>query len=182
MFRGSSPQLYIPAFTTVKDFQSTISHRGNLYQRGFVTTLGVPNSSLNTNTTSHKRGRPLAKQQTPLPKRVTTTKLHLTQEGANQSPDQPLQNRDTTKVRVFTTSGFFQPQTNLSFPQKQYPNRIGQMIQLKCGKTKCFEQRNSLGKTPKQIWKFGSKTISQNPNFFENNKTLENKRMNLFGT
>ena len=103
-----------PCLHTVKDFQSNISHRGNLYRRGFVTTQGVPNSSLNTNTTSHKRGRPVAKQQpTPLPKRVTTTKLHLTQEGANHRP-QPLPKRDTTKARVYnleatTTSN------NLSF-------------------------------------------------------------------
>jgi len=38
---------------------------------------------LSQTTTSQPRGRPLAKQPTPLPKRFTTTKLHLTQEGAN---------------------------------------------------------------------------------------------------
>ena len=50
MFRGSSTQLYIPAFTQ-KDFKSTSlstkdSHKGNLH-RGFgaIQSQGVPNSS-----------------------------------------------------------------------------------------------------------------------------------------
>ena len=47
-----------------------------------------------SNTASQPRGRPVAKQPTPLPKRVTT-KLHLSLEGANHKP-QPLPKREQT--------------------------------------------------------------------------------------
>ena len=61
---------------------------------------------------------------TPTPPLTRGSKQQPTpphQEGANQSPDQPLPKRDTTKARVFTTSGFFQPQTISlsSFPQNK---------------------------------------------------------------
>ena len=86
---------------------------------------------LSQTTTSQPRGRPVAKQPTPLPKRVTT-KLHLSLEGANHKP-QPLPKReqtnnpinlterDTTNKWGFTTSGMFQPQTTplSSFPQNK---------------------------------------------------------------
>ena len=80
-----------------------------------------------SNTASQPRGRPVAKQpQIPLPKSVTNTKLHLTQEGANTnlhlyqrgSKPQPKSTspRGIQQERVFTTSGMFQPQTNFLFP------------------------------------------------------------------
>ena len=102
------PRLHHRVGFSIHYLSTEDSHRGNLHREGFVTTLGVPNSSLNTNTTSHKRGRPLAKQPTPLPKRVTTN-LHLSLEGANESPDQPLPKRDTQskeglQLRGSTTS------------------------------------------------------------------------------
>ena len=86
---------------------------------------------LSQTTTSQPRGRPLAKQPTPLHKRVTTTKLHLTQEGAkHQSPPLPkreqiptqynnlnlYQRGSNTRNQGFTTSGMSQPQTSFLFP------------------------------------------------------------------
>ena len=107
MFRGSSTQLYIPAFTQ-KDFNSTSlstqdSHTGNLHWGFGATTTGStqllsqPNTTShrdNTNTTSHKRGRHLAKQ----PQSTSSLRgiqiqhqLHLSLEGAihnlNFSPE-----------------------------------------------------------------------------------------------
>ena len=58
----------------------------------------------NTNTTSHKRGRPLAKQTQPqpLPKReLTTTQIHLYQRGISQ-------------IRMVTTRWSQRPQTKFS--------------------------------------------------------------------
>ena len=94
--------------------------RGNLHRGGFVTTQGVPNSSLNTNTTSHKRGRPVAKQpQSPLPKRDTNQTPPLTR-GSKPTILNLYQRRgNPTMKRVFTTSGFFQPQTISLFPQNK---------------------------------------------------------------
>ena len=94
---------------------------------------------LSQTTTSQPRGRPLAKQPTPLPKRVTTTKLHITQEGANtnlhlyqrgsklQSQYNNLnlyQRGSNQQMRVFTTSGISQPQTS-PFHKTKILNRLG---------------------------------------------------------
>jgi len=95
--------------------------------RRVSSTLGVPISSLKQ--PPHNRG--VNQQPTPLPKRFTTTlqtpphqegvntNFTSTKEGTNQSLDQPLPKRDTTRTRVFTTSGSKNHKLSFlsSFPQ-----------------------------------------------------------------
>jgi len=104
LFRDSSTQLYVPAFTQ-KDFQSTnLPHRtptqGTSTEDLGQQQPGVHNSSLNykhnlslearhkatTNTTSHKRGRHLA-----------NTTNHLTLEGFQHKPP-PLTRGSQTPI------------------------------------------------------------------------------------
>ena len=106
-----------PAFTQ-KDFNSTSlstqdSHTGNLH-RGFGATttestqlLSQPIKPLtrdNTNTTSHKRGRPLAKQpQFTLHLRDSNTSLHLSLEGAKHNLHLSLEGANHhSKINLYT--------------------------------------------------------------------------------
>ena len=90
--------------------------------------LGVPNSSLNQYNLHRGNTKGLPKRVTnqtpPLTRGSKPTNSTSTKEGANQSPDQPLPKRDTTKARVFTTWRLQQPQT-ISFLQNKDPNRLG---------------------------------------------------------
>ena len=133
MFRGSSTLLYIPAFTTVKDFQSTISYNGNLHREGFLTTLGVPNSSLKQ--PPHNRGvgpqpnnqhlylRGLQPPSSTSHKREQTQISTSTKEGANQQPTQPLPKREQPINEGFYNKWYITA-TNLSFPQNKDPKQI----------------------------------------------------------
>ena len=75
-------------------------------------------------------GRPLAKQPTPLPKRVTTN-LHLSLEGANHN----LNTTTSTSTKEGATQEIkglqqvvylnHKPLSFFSFPQNNDPNRLG---------------------------------------------------------
>ena len=98
---------------------------------------GVPNSSLNTNTTSHKRGRPLAKQQP----------IHLTLEGykpttnstsprGSKPQSQPLPRREQTPTQINLTKRdtrnqgvynkwYISTTNHFLFSTNKDPNRLG---------------------------------------------------------
>ena len=118
MFRGSSTQLYVPAFTQ-KDFESTSlftkdSHTGNL-QRGFgAIQPGVPNSSLKHNrhlgTTLHLYQRGIQNNtNSTSPRGSKNTISTSTQEGANQ------QMKRLQLGGLTTTNNFFSHKTKGSY-------------------------------------------------------------------
>ena len=125
MYRGSSTLLYIPAYTTVQDFQSTISHRGNLYRRGFVTTLGVPNSSLNLTMPLRQYNH-----NPPLPKRdkARSQQTNSTSHQREQTQPQPLPKREQPTNEGFYNKWYISTTNLFPFPQNNDPNRIGQKI------------------------------------------------------
>ena len=119
------PLLYVPAFTQ-KDFQSTnLStqdyHTGNLHWGFGATTNGStqllsqpiqPLTRGNTNTTSHKRGRHLAKQpqSTSSLRGIQTQSPPLTRGSQPPLHNQPLHKRDTTNKEGLPLGGLSQPQ------------------------------------------------------------------------
>ena len=97
------------------------SHRGNLHREGFVTTLGVPNSSLKQ--PPHNRGvgpQPI-QQPTPLPTRVYNQTPSLTR-GSKPITRSPLLKRDTTRIRVYN-KWFQKPQTQSLFSFSLFPQK-----------------------------------------------------------
>ena len=139
MFRGSSTQFYIPAFTIVKDFQSTI---------------GVPNSSLNLikppRLYSHN-------PTTPLPKRLTTKLYHLYQRGiqTNTTPITSTEEGFTNKRRVYnleatttsnTLSFLFSTKNKILIDQDR---RYGSSVETRCF-WKQATKKNYLGNSCKR--------------------------------
>ena len=167
MFRGSSTQLYVPAFTQ-KDFQSTCPHRTPT-QGTSTEDLGQYNNweyttPLFTNTTSTLRGQAQSHHKSITSQlegwAQSQQPINLSLEGQGTKPplqNQPLHKRDNTKQDDLQLSD--QKTTNQIFSTKTRILQRGQNDKLKCGKQSVFNKENHLGNSPKRYKIFRSKTI-----------------------